>query len=114
MPSLYPATVEAFPTSSSSVQVVWNEVPTIHRNGIIVMYEVEYNQSDGSDSQIKTVDADTYVLSLSSLEDFATYLIRVRAYTVVGPGPYSPPVNVTEEQQGLKVLMVYSLAHLML
>lgn len=102
VPSSYPDTVEALSTSPSSVQVVWNEVPAIHRNGIIVQYEVEYNQSGSSDSQTESVDADIFVLSLSMLEDFATYLIRVRAYTVVGPGPYSPPVNVTEEEKGLK------------
>ena len=107
VPSSPPESVEAFPISPSSIQVVWGEVPAIHRNGIIVMYEVKYNQSNSSDVGMDTVlvDSNVNVLSLNVSGDFATYSVRVRAYTEVGAGPYSSAVEVPEEQNGMKIYM---------
>lgn len=105
-PSSPPANVEAFPTSSSSIQVVWDEIPAIHRNGIIIHYEIEYSQSGDIENNTKLVGGDEQVLNLSMLEDFETYRIRVRAYTSVGPGPYSHAIEVAEEQQRMKILML--------
>lgn len=104
VPSSPPDSVEAFPISPTSIQVVWDEVPAIHRNGIIVMYEVEYNQSNSSDAGMNTelVESNVNVLSLNVSGDFTTYSLRVRAHTEVGPGPYSSAVEVAEEQNGMK------------
>lgn len=102
VPASPPASVEAFPISPSSVQVVWDEVPAIHRNGILVMYEIEYNKSSSGGDEMNTalVESDVHVWILNVLEDFGSYFIRVRAYTEVGAGPYSSAVEVTEEQNG--------------
>ena len=111
VPSSPPESVEAFPISPSFIQVVWGEVPAIHRNGIIVMYEVEYNQSNSSDVGMDTVlvESNVNVLSLNVSGDFATYSVRVRAYTEVGAGPYSSALVVPEEQNGMKrCLYTYS------
>ena len=78
---------------------MWDEVPEIHQNGIITMYEIEYSQSGDNQNSTATVGGDQQVLNLSMLEDFETYRIRVRAYTSVGPGPYSHDIEVTEEQK---------------
>lgn len=78
---------------------MWDEVPAIHRNGIITLYEIEYSQTGESEKNNVTVEGDQQVLNLSMLEDFGTYRIRVRAYTSVGPGPYSIDIEVAEEQK---------------
>ena len=80
-------------------------MPAIHRNGIITLYEVQYWQSgDESDTTTVPVDPDEFVLDVDGLGDFLTYLIRVRASTAVGAGPYSSPaVEVEPEQDGMYV-----------
>ena len=80
--------------------MLWDEVPAIHRNGIIIKYEVEFAQSGDGSPETMEVTAEENVLDLSMLEDFAVYVIRVRAYTTVGPGPYSASIIVAEEQDG--------------
>ena len=105
VPSAPPARVGAFASSESSIQVVWDEVSAIHRNGIITLYEVQYWQSgDESDTTTVLVDPDEFVLDVDGLGNFLTYLIRVRASTAVGAGPYSsPPIEVAAEQDGMYV-----------
>ena len=70
--------------------MTWNEVPVMEQNGIIVAYEVEYNQTTFTSvdkSQLKSL-TDLHV-TLSGLEENTEYTVRVRAYTAPGPGPFS-------------------------
>ena len=101
-PSLPPANISAFATSSSAIKIVWDEVPAIHRNGIITMYEIEYTP-DGDDGVTNTslVGSDKSDLELSVSSDFRTYLIRMRAYTEIGAGPYSNTTEVLLEEDGI-------------
>ena len=101
VPSSPPATVVAVSVSPSTIQVAWDEVPERDRNGIITMYEIQYWKS--GDQAIRnnvTVGTDDLLHELDMLEDFQSYFIRVRAYTVVGAGPYSEPVTAQADQQG--------------
>ena len=87
--------------SSTSLQVSWDPVPAIDRNGIITQYEVEYNQTTFSEVSMyntTTVNSTTLNVSLCPLEEYVEYTIRVRAYTSVGAGPYSDLVNVTTNE----------------
>ena len=70
---------------------MWDEVPAVERNGIITHYEVEYNHTAYSDSDIssQTQETEDMVLVLVGLHEYTEYYIRVRAYTIEGPGPYS-------------------------
>jgi hypothetical protein len=98
-PSSPPATVVAVSLSQSTIQVAWDEVPERDRNGIITMYEIEYWKSgDQASRDNVTLDSDVFLDELTMLEDFQTYIIRVRAYTVVGPGPYSEPKTAEPQQ----------------
>ena len=102
VPSSLPSTVVVFSTSPSSIQVAWEEVPERDRNGIIIMYEIEYwKMGDQDNSNNITVGPAVLSLVLNGLEDFQIYVVRVRAYTVVGAGPYSEPVTAEPEQNGL-------------
>lgn len=71
--------------------MTWEEVPAISRNGIIVLYEVLYEPLETYGGQLTslTYNSTTTSLFLSELEEFTEYNISVRAYTRVGPGPYS-------------------------
>ena len=85
--------------------VTWDPVPEIDQNGIITTYEILYgplitfnglviggiaNTTNGSESS----------LVITGLEEFVEYSIRMRAYTTVGPGPFSPVVSNTTFEDG--------------
>ena len=59
-----------------------------HHRGNITVYEVHYNNSDNVKT-LNTSSGDETNLLLPDLEVFTNYTIQVRAYTAVGPGPYS-------------------------
>ena len=77
--------------SSSSIQVMWDEVPAVQRNGIITKYEVQYNHTaySSSDSSTQTEQTSNQTIVLVGLHEYTEYLIQVRAHTIVGHGPYS-------------------------
>ena len=89
------ATVE----SSTSITVSWLEVPAIDQNGIIIEYEVEYTQNTfASVPTTQTIRVTNTSVTLTDLEEYVVYFIRVIAYTNIGSGPYSDPVNETTPQ----------------
>ena len=73
--------------------VTWNIVPPILQNGPIIIYEVMYAPMQTFDGQIMTRTTNTSALSLNltELQEYVVYSISVRAYTIIGPGPYSSP-----------------------
>ena len=95
VPNAPPDNVQALTRSSTAILVTWDPVPEIDRNGIIIQYEVEFNQStftEISTSNLTTTDGSQLMVELDGLEEFVNYSVRVRAYTSVGPGPFSVAV----------------------
>ena len=87
--------VQALTSSSTAIMVIWEPVPEVDRNGIIIQYEVEFNQStfsETSTSNLTTINDSQLMVELEGLEEYVEYSIRVRAYTSVGPGPFSVAV----------------------
>ena len=74
--------------------VSWNAVRPIDQNGIITDYEVQYIplENFGNTIGVETVNTSDMFFLLNNLEEFVNYNISVRAYTIVGPGPYSDPI----------------------
>ena len=96
-----PQNVTVMLLSSTSINVTWEEVPPIDRNGIIIMYEVLYEpletETFGQLSSDTGNTTDLFIL-LEELHPFVNYSISVRAYTSVGNGPYSDVVvEATQE-----------------
>ena len=91
-PNAPPNNVQAITDSSTAILVTWDPVPEIDRNGIITQYEVEFNQStfnEISTSNLTTTNGPQLMVELEGLEEYVEYTVRVRAYTSVGPGPFS-------------------------
>ena len=87
--------------SSTTIQVSWDPVPEIHQNGIITGYDVTYyNQSTFRQPVTVSVSADEDSVTLTRLEEYVVYSIRVRAYTSIGAGPYSPLHNIRTLEDG--------------
>ena len=91
VPATPPQNVTATVLSSIEIQVNWNKVLEIDQNGIITEYEVMYEPLMTFGGLITTLTVNTTNLSITlmDLEEYVEYNISVRAYTSVGPGPYS-------------------------
>ena len=93
-PASPPQNVRTTAISSTEIDVRWIEVPMIDENGIIINYEVQVEPLDFNDIlTIIYVNTTTLSTVVSDLQEFVAYNISVRAYTSVGPGPFSPPVT---------------------
>ena len=81
--------------------VTWEEVLAIDENGIIINYEVQYEPLQFA-NMLGTASVNTSDLSVSiiELQEYVEYNISVRAYTSVGPGPYSNPVTQMTLEDG--------------
>ena len=87
--------VQAITCSSTAIMVTWEPLAEIDRKGIITQYEVEFNQSTFnviSTSNLITTNGPQLMVELEGLEEYVEYTVRVRAYTSVGPGPFSVAV----------------------
>ncbi|CAL8331769.1 unnamed protein product [Merluccius merluccius] len=100
-PSGYPEGVVAQENTASSIQLAWKSVPLVEQNGRIVKYSVLYKDinSRGNASEVVVATPGSSVL-LQGLSADTVYDVRVCAFTIVGPGPYSPGVQFRTQQLG--------------
>ena len=95
-----PAVIQETTTlSPTEVRVSWSEVDPIHQNGIITVYEVDYQPlRDFESEDVTQVNTTATTIVLMDLHESVQYSITVRAFTSVGAGPFSNPVaSVTHE-----------------
>ncbi|XP_058496360.1 protein tyrosine phosphatase receptor type Db isoform X14 [Solea solea] len=93
-PSGYPENIYSEESSATFLQLAWKAVPLIEQNGRITKYSVLYKDinSRGNASEVAVPAPKSSVL-LEGLSADTVYDVRVCAFTVVGPGPYSPSVQ---------------------
>ncbi|XP_065064517.1 neogenin-like [Rhopilema esculentum] len=92
VPSAAPANVTARNTSSSSIQVSWNDVPSDHQNGIITGYKVYIKKAIGNNPWT-SYEVTGKSFTKSGLDFWTFYDVKVSAKTSVGEGTIS---NVTK------------------
>ena len=113
VPAAAPENVAATAVSSTEIEVSWEEVPAIDENGIIVLYEIQFVPLETFDGALvtKTVNTSGPVLTmnLTGLQEYVEYNISVRAYTSVGPGPYSDGVVERTEEDGKSIILAHHL-----
>ena len=90
--------MSAIVISSTGIEVSWEELPTIDENGVIITYEVQYVplitfEGQISTKYVNTTNSSFLEITLIGLQEYVEYNISVRAYTSVGPGPYSDPLT---------------------
>ena len=94
--------INAMEISSTEVLVIWSEVDPMDQNGIIIMYEVDYQAlvTFGSPGDLSRRNTTNTTITLRDLHESAQYNITVRAFTSIGPGPFSPHVISTTQEDG--------------
>ena len=96
-PSGPPQNVRVTASTSNSLRIEWAAPPSQDRNGVITGYTLQYKKS--SASSYSTISSLTVTLaSLTSLNEFTEYQIRVAAATSSGIGPFSDIVVTTTEE----------------
>ena len=82
--------------------------------GIIINYEVRFEPLQFT-AELATNSINTPDLSvtITGLEEYVEYNISVRAYTSVGPGPYSDPVTERTSEDGMysTLSLLYSIVY---
>ena len=101
-PRTSPRNVVAMATSPTTISVTWAEVNPIDQNGVIITYEVQYEPLETFQGQIMTNPENTseFSFNLIDLQEYVNYTITVRAYTIIGPGPYSDPITILTLEDG--------------
>ena len=99
MPSAAPANITAKNTSSSSISVIWDDVPVEDQNGIITGYRV-YLKKVGSPGEWMVEDRNEKTYSKSGLALWAFYHVKISAKTSVGEGTPSAPFRVRTDEDG--------------
>ena len=97
-PTDSPKNVRGHNTSSTSIFVQWNNVPSAGRNGIILSYTVEYTALPSQSPQTKVVNAPTTQANLTGLNEDTEYRIFVSASTIKGSGPKSEKVDIFTDE----------------
>ncbi|XP_022810231.1 receptor-type tyrosine-protein phosphatase F-like [Stylophora pistillata] len=95
-----PANVLPTEVNKTTFNISWTTLPREQSNGDVILYNVKVEllsrgtrQKRASVSS-KTVNTTNTFILLSGLLLCSQYQVSVRAYTKIGPGPYSPPVEL--------------------
>ncbi|PSN32273.1 hypothetical protein C0J52_24864 [Blattella germanica] len=95
VPSAPPDNVQVGMLNNTAAWVRWSPPPPQHHNGILLGYKIQIKGSNSSRILAQmNLNATTTSVLLNNLTTHGTYTARVVAYTRVGLGPFSAPVNL--------------------
>ena len=97
-----PQNVRGQNSSSTSILVMWDEVPADQQNGVITSYTITYKSQTENDNGSVLAGPDDRQKELTGLKEYVNYNITVFASTVKGDGPTSDPVIVVRTDQDSK------------
>ena len=93
-PATPPQNVQTMAPSSTEIMVTWEVVPAIDENGVIINYEVQFVPLQFTNIlELDSINTTDLTIVSSGLQEYVEYDISVRAYTSVGPGPFSVAVT---------------------
>ena len=97
-PGAPPQNVTGYNTSSTSINVTWNEVPEDKQHGDIIRYTVMYNKTTNVINKSEVTQISEKIVELKGLDKYTIYDIKVLAATDVGDGPASDPIKVQTDE----------------
>jgi len=93
-----PQNVRGQNSSSTTILVMWDEVPADQQNGIITGYTITYQSQTENDNGSVQVNGSVHQMEITSLKEYVNYNITVFASTIKGDGPASDPIVVRTDQ----------------
>ena len=117
VPTSPPGNISITVIGSTNILVKWTDIPEIEQNGIISQYEVSYEplRTFGVlSTKSSLIDPSNLSHTIVGLEEYVEYSITVRAYTSVGPGPYSVGIVRRTFEDGKYCSNVYKVSELRL
>ena len=103
VPSQPPTSLQGYNTSSTSIQIHWNNIPPAHKNGIITFYNISFRIQGFSNLPWNniSVNSSIFTTELSNLQKYTLYEIMIAGSTIVGTGKYCNPILVRTDQDGM-------------
>lgn len=104
VPSLPPQNVHSYNTSSTSVNVTWEDVATGFIHGILRGYRVFYSRTNDNGAAVRpaVIRGDKHYVHLEGLDKFTNYTIQAAAFTRIGYGANSTKLIVSTDEDGIK------------
>ena len=100
MPSVAPENVTALSTTSTSIFLTWNAVPSNQRSGNILGYKVNFTlQSKHDDKKLtEEISVAMVYVNLTGLRKSRKYSITVSTFNECGDGPHSVNLSVKTDE----------------
>ena len=110
VPSGAPQNVESLTLSSTSLILMWDELPSDQQNGPIIGYTVQVMRIDSVDTNETFTHNNSTTIIINELVPYTYYEWRVAAQTVAGTGPFSSTVIQQTFPDGIKhyIVIVYT------
>lgn len=106
MPTAAPENVKGKVIDSRTLQISWSPPPLNKQHGTLTYFKIKYVIfEDGKASKEKTrelkVDANKLSHTLKYLQKWSKYQISVLAGNQKGDGPYSDPIYLQTDEDGM-------------
>ena len=97
--------------SKNSIKVYWKVTPENQRNGIILGYNVFYQETNFAipHEMNMTFKEGTFSAEIDNLKPYTNYSVRIVARNIIGLGPKSPAAIIETDQEGGLIIMPYLL-----
>ncbi|KAI6661005.1 Phosphatidylinositol phosphatase PTPRQ-like [Oopsacas minuta] len=76
------------------IYLKWIAPAIVDHNGDITNYEIAYEDLGSTSNSHTLVNTTDLNFNFTNLEEYEFYLFRIRAYTAIGPGPYSAQLAI--------------------
>ncbi|MCG8529958.1 MAG: fibronectin type III domain-containing protein [Desulfovibrionales bacterium] len=105
-PSGPPTDIVVTNTTNSSITIQWGPVDCVHRNGHITNYTILYGIQGNETLQTMNVSADVSEVTITELQEFTRYEIKVAAVNSAGIGEFG--VKTVATLPGMNFLLHYN------
>ncbi|XP_033119114.1 Down syndrome cell adhesion molecule-like protein 1 [Anneissia japonica] len=91
-PAVSPSNIGLLSTSPTTIKLTWTEIPAMFLSEPLLGYNIEYSTS--AITKTLRLSGVTTKATLTNLQHYTLYTIRIQGFSESGFGPYSSPMTV--------------------